>query len=108
MEQERLVDRAAEMGAYFIGKLQELQTRHESIGDVRGKGLMLAVDFVTSRATREHDTERRDRVVNNCFRHGLMVLPCGFSAIRFTPALVVDRDQIDRATDILERAIRES
>jgi 4-aminobutyrate aminotransferase-like enzyme len=37
-----------------------------------------------------------------------MVLPCGFSAIRFTPALVVDRDQIDRATDILERSIRES
>jgi 4-aminobutyrate aminotransferase len=108
MEQEHLVDRAAEMGAYFIGKLHELQTRHESIGDVRGKGLMLAVDFVTSRATREHDTEKRDRVVNNCFRHGLMVLPCGFSAIRFTPALVVDRDQIDRATDILERSIRES
>jgi 4-aminobutyrate aminotransferase len=108
MESERLVERAAEMGAYFIGKLQELQTVHDGIGDVRGKGLMLAVDFVTSRVTREHDTEMRDRVTTACYRHGLMVLPCGFSAIRFTPALVVDREQIDRAIDILDRSIREA
>ncbi len=108
IEEERLVERAAEIGEYFIAKLRELQERFIAIGDVRGKGLMLAVDFVTDRASRTPDPAFRDRVLKSCFVHGLMLLPCGFSALRFTPALVVDRTQIDRAVDILERAIREA
>jgi 4-aminobutyrate aminotransferase len=107
-EEERLVERAAELGDYFIGKLRELQDRFLPIGDVRGKGLMLAIDFVVDRGSRTPDPAFRDRVLEHCFRHGLMLLPCGFSAIRFTPALVVDRDQIDRAIAILERSIREA
>jgi 4-aminobutyrate aminotransferase len=107
-EEERLVERAAESGDYFIGRLRELQDRHPAIGDVRGKGLMLAVDFVVDRGTREPDPAFRDRVLGRCFRHGLMLLPCGFSAIRFTPALVVEREQIDRAIEILDLSIREA
>jgi 4-aminobutyrate aminotransferase len=108
MEEERLVERAAELGGYFAARLRELQDRFESIGDVRGKGLMLAVDFVLDRISRKPDVEFRDRVLAGCFRHGLMLLPCGFSALRFTPALVVDREQIDRAVEILDRSIREA
>lgn len=108
MEEERLVERAADLGGYFAMRLRELQDRFESIGDVRGKGLMLAVDFVVDRVSRRPDVEFRDRVLAGCFRHGLMLLPCGFSAIRFTPALVVDREQIDRAVEILDRSIREA
>jgi len=108
IEKEQLVNRAAELGAYFIERLGELQEEHACIGDVRGKGLMLAIDFVTDRASRTPDVAFRDRVVGNCFRHGLMVLPCGFSAIRLTPALVVDQDQIDQAVAVLDRAIREA
>jgi len=108
MEQERLVDRAAELGPYFENRLRELQERHACIGDVRGKGLMLAIDFVTDRATRAHDTAKRDRVLERCFVHGLMLLPAGFSAIRFTPALVVDREQIDQAIAVLDQSIREA
>jgi 4-aminobutyrate aminotransferase len=107
-EAERLVERAADQGEYFIARLRELQERHAAIGDVRGKGLMLAIDFVVDRTTREPDPAFRDRVLGLCFRHGLMVLPCGFSAIRFTPALVVDRAQIDQAVAVLERSIREA
>ena len=107
-EKEHLVERAAELGAYFIGKLRELAHAHVAIGDVRGKGLMLAIDFVTDRASRTPDPAFRDRVVGNCFRHGLMILPCGFSAIRFTPALVVDQEQIDHAVAVLDRSIREA
>jgi 4-aminobutyrate aminotransferase len=108
MQEERLVERAAELGEYFLGRLRELQERHPSIGDVRGKGLMLAVDFVTDRTSREHDTALRDRVLQRCFVHGLMLLPAGFSALRFTPALVVDRSQIDHAITVLDRSIREA
>lgn len=108
MRDEKLVERAAELGEYFIGRLRELQAQHVPIGDVRGKGLMLAIDFVTSRATREPDPAFRDRVLERCFVHGLMVLPAGFSALRFTPALVVDRAQIDQAVAVLDAAIREA
>ncbi|HLJ83744.1 MAG TPA: aminotransferase class III-fold pyridoxal phosphate-dependent enzyme, partial [Candidatus Eremiobacteraceae bacterium] len=108
IERERLVERAAELGEYFIARLRELQDRFPSIGDVRGKGLMLAVDFVVDRVSRTPDVEFRDRVLRRCFAHGLMLLPCGFSALRFTPALVVDREQIDQAVAVLERAIREA
>jgi 4-aminobutyrate aminotransferase len=108
IEEEGLVERAAELGAYFIAKLRALQERFTAIGDVRGKGLMLAVDFVRDRTSRAPDVEHRDRVLQNCFRHGLMLLPCGFSALRFTPALVVDRTQIDRAVDILDLALRQA
>jgi 4-aminobutyrate aminotransferase len=107
-EKEHLVERAAELGAYFIAKLRELAQTHAAIGDVRGKGLMLAIDFVTDQASRTPDPGFRDRVVGNCFRHGLMILPCGFSAIRFTPALVVDQEQIDHAVAVLDRSIREA
>jgi 4-aminobutyrate aminotransferase len=108
MEEERLVERAAELGEYFKGRLSELAQRHECIGDVRGKGLMLAIDFVTDRTSRNHDTAMRDRVLGRCFVHGLMLLPAGFSALRFTPALVVDRSQIDRAVAIIDRSIQEA
>lgn len=107
-EEERLVERAAELGEYFVAKLRELQERFTKIGDVRGKGLMLAIDFVADRASRTPDVEYRDRVLGNCFKHGLMLLPCGFSALRFTPALVVDREQIDQAVAILDLSIREA
>ena len=107
-EKEHLVERAAEQGAYFIERLRDLQTRHAAIGDVRGKGLMLAIDFVTDRASRTPDPALRDRVLSGCFRHGLMALPTGFSAIRLTPALVVDREQIDHAVAVLDLAIREA
>jgi 4-aminobutyrate aminotransferase len=107
-EEERLVARAVEMGGYLEGKLRELQERFPAIGDVRGKGLMLAIDFVVDRDSRTPDPAFRDRVLERCFRHGLMLLPCGFSAIRFTPALVVEREQIDRAVATLDRSIREA
>lgn len=108
IEEEKLVARAAELGDYFMGRLRELQERYHAIGDVRGKGLMLAVDFVSDRASRKPDVEYRDRVLRRCFVHGLMLLPCGFSALRFTPALVVDRAQIDQAVSVLELAMREA
>lgn len=108
IEEEQLVARAAELGEYFMGRLRELQERFSAIGDVRGKGLMLAIDFVTDRASRRPDVAFRDRVLRQCFVHGLMLLPCGFSALRFTPALVVDRAQIDQAIAVLDRSIREA
>ena len=100
-----LVARAAELGAHLRRRLTEVMARRPIIGDVRGLGLMVAVDLVTSRETREPDPATRTAVVTEAFHRGLLVLGCGESAIRFSPALVISRAQIDRAVEIFDAAV---
>jgi 4-aminobutyrate aminotransferase len=105
IEKEHLLDNARVQGEYLLRRLQELATRHPEIGDVRGLGLMVATDFVKDRATREPASEFRDRVVDEAVRRGLVLLGCGRSSIRYIPALIVRREEIDEAVGILDAAI---
>ena len=100
-----LVAHAAAMGAHLAEGLRALMVRRESIGDVRGIGLMIGVDFVRSRQTREHDPEMRNRVVREAFSRGLLTLGCGESTLRVSPPLVISRHQVDVAIDILDAAV---
>jgi 4-aminobutyrate aminotransferase len=103
--QEGLVENAAQMGAYMLDRLLALQSRHPTIGDVRGKGLMLAVELVKDKKTRARASQLRDDLLQACYRRGLLVLGCGKNGIRFTPALIVDRDDIDQALSIFDQAL---
>ncbi len=103
--EEELMDNAAEVGAYLIDQLKEIAGRSPHIGDVRGRGLMIGVEFVKDRATNEPDHAGSDAVMLEAFRRGLLVLTCGKSTIRLCPPLVVTRDEVDRAMDIFESAI---
>jgi len=96
---------AEEMGEYLIDALQEIMIRHPSIGEVRGKGLMIGVEFVTDREKKEPAEKFRDYVVDTSFRLGLLLLGCGKSTIRFAPPLCVTRQEIDEALNIFEEAI---
>ena len=106
LEKERLLDNARVQGSYLLQRLQELAVRHPEIGDVRGLGLMVATEFVRDRATREPDPPFRDRVVDEAVRRGLILLGCGRSSIRYIPPLIVRREQVDEAVEILDAAIR--
>jgi 4-aminobutyrate aminotransferase len=106
IEKEKLLDNAREQGSYLIGRLRELQQRHEEIGDVRGLGLMVATEFVTDRSTKEPAAKFRDRVLDEAIARGLVLLGCGRSSIRYIPPLVVRREEIDEAVEILDEAIR--
>lgn len=105
IEKERLLDNARVQGAYLIDRLRELQTRHEEIGDVRGLGLMTATEFVRDRRTKEPAVRLRDRVIEESYRRGLILLPCGRSTIRYIPPFIVRREEIDEAMEILDAAI---
>jgi 4-aminobutyrate aminotransferase len=87
--------------------LRELATRHPLIGDVRGLGLMIGVDLVKDRATKEVAPVERDAVLQHCFSKGLVLLGCGESAIRLCPALVVTREEAETAIEILDSALTE-
>ncbi|MFP4545814.1 MAG: acetyl ornithine aminotransferase family protein [Methanomassiliicoccales archaeon] len=105
LEEENLVAEAAGKGAYLRKRLNELMDRHQAIGDVRGLGLMQATEFVKDRSTKEYAVELRDRVVELCFKRGLILLPCGKSGIRYIPPLNVEDEYLDRAVEILDEAI---
>lgn len=104
IEQEYMQN-AAEVGAYALERLKEMAERHPSIGDVRGKGLMIGVEFVKDRETREYAPELRDAVVDYAFSNGLLLLGCSKSVIRIAPPLCITKDEIDEGLAIFEEAV---
>jgi 4-aminobutyrate aminotransferase len=104
---ERLMANATDVGSHLLAGLRGLMEKHPAIGDVRGRGLMIGVEFVRDRTTKEPAIELRNAVVNAAFRHGLLLLGAGKSSIRFSPPLVLTRAQADTALQILDKAIVE-
>ena len=99
---------AAEMGDYMMDRLRELQEKHKAIAQVRGLGLMIGVEIAHDREANEPWTELRDKIVIECFNRGLVIQGAGESAIRFSPPLIVNREQVDFAVDTVNRVIETS
>ncbi len=96
---------ATQMGEYSLKILEEIANRHSCIGDVRGMGLMIGVEFVKSRETRQSDRELRNKIVDLAFEGGLLTLGCGESTIRIAPPLTISQAEIDQGLNIFEEAI---
>jgi 4-aminobutyrate aminotransferase len=95
--EERYVANAAVTGEYLQNRLRALMDRHQSIVEVRGRGLMIGVQLTTGAL--------RDRVIDGCFQRGLLVLGAGASTIRLSPPLVIDQEQADCAVDIFSAVL---
>ncbi len=106
--EEKYISNAARMGEYILARLANWPEKHPIVGDVRGLGLMVAVELVKSQQTREPHPEARKKVVYRAFEKGVLLLGCGESAVRFMPPLIVEREQIDHALAVLERCISEA
>jgi len=96
---------AAEVGEYTLDALEEIKVRHRSIGEVRGIGLMIGVEFVEDQDSKQPAHDLQERIVNLAFERGLLMLGCGRSAIRISPPLSVSRSEIDDGLEIFEEAI---
>jgi len=105
--EEELMANAAVQGERMMKGLRELQNSYECMGDVRGKGLMIGVEFVKDRETKEKAIKWRGEVIAAAFRKGLLLLGCGENTIRFCPALTVTKDEVDVCLSIFEEAVRE-
>jgi len=103
--EESYLANAAEVGQYALDALQEIQMRHPSLGDVRGKGLMIGVEFVKDKNTREPNEEIRNMIEDIGFEHGLLLLGCGKSTIRLAPPLCITKREMDEGLEIFEEAI---
>ena len=100
-----LMKNADDVGAFMLDRLRELQQKHQIIGDVRGRGLMIGIELVRDRKTKERAATERDKVVDACFARGLLVLGAGKNAIRLCPPLVLTREQAAIAVTILDEAL---
>jgi 2,2-dialkylglycine decarboxylase (pyruvate) len=112
IEEEGLVQRAARMGDYLLERLSDLQARHEQVGDVRGRGLLCAIELVRDRETRAGDDELGLRVMNRCLDEGLSVnivrTRTGANVFRMAPPLSVTEAEIDTAVEIIDHALIET
>ncbi len=96
---------AAEVGQYALESLREIAMRHPAIGDVRGIGLMIGIEFVKNKETKESAPELRNAVVHHAFERGLLLLGCAKSVIRIAPPLVISKTEIDEGLKIFEEAV---
>ncbi|MDR4506842.1 MAG: acetyl ornithine aminotransferase family protein [Candidatus Brocadiaceae bacterium] len=106
--EEGLIHNAAIQGEYFLCELKKLEKLYPIIGDARGLGLMLAIEIVKDKETREYAPTERDEILRRAFSKGLLLLGCGRSAIRFCPPLILTKKDVVTALSILEECIRET
>jgi 4-aminobutyrate aminotransferase len=105
--EEGLMKNAAERGRQFMDGLQRMQLTYECLGDVRGLGLMIGVELVKDRETRESAVDWRNGLIRSAFNRGLLLLGCGESTIRFCPALTISPEEVDVGLSIFEECVRE-
>jgi 4-aminobutyrate aminotransferase len=105
--EKELMTNATCRGEELMAGLIKLQESFECIGDVRGMGLMIGVELVKDRETKERANDWRDQVIQNAFQKGLLLLGCGQNTIRICPALTVNREEIDVFLNIFEESLRE-
>ncbi len=108
MEKERLGEKAVKVGAFIKKKLQRMMEDYEIIGDVRGLGLMIGVEIVKDKQTKEYGTKERSSILCNAFEKGLVLLPAGKSVIRICPPLTLEKQDAERGLEILEDSITET
>ena len=100
-----IIKNAETVGAHLMQKLRGLADKHQIIGDVRGRGLMIGVELVRDRQTKERATTERDRVVHEMFNRGVLILGAGRNAIRFAPPMVLSTAQADAIVDVFDQAL---
>jgi 4-aminobutyrate aminotransferase len=101
-----LMQNAATVGESLLAGLRALQQRHAVIGDVRGRGLMIAFELVKDRASKEPAPDTVKALVEACFRRGLLLLSCGPSSVRVAPPLLIDAEDVAIGLRILDECLQ--
>jgi 4-aminobutyrate aminotransferase len=104
LEREGIAN-AARVGEFMLQRLRGWKESHPLVGDVRGRGLMIGIELVKDKATREPATALRNRWETIAFEKGLMVLGCGETSLRLCPPLIVSEQEATVALDILEESL---
>jgi len=101
-----LMKNAEKIGAHIMKRLKPFVEKYECVGEVRGLGLMIGVEIIKNKKTKQMAPELRNKIIKHCFESGLLILGCGPNTLRICPPLVVTRKEADTAIDIIEKAIK--
>jgi 4-aminobutyrate aminotransferase len=104
--EESLISNATSIGDHMRRRLDEWPRKYNRVGQVRGLGLMIGIEFVKDQQTRERDPELRNRIEMMAFERGVLVLGAGQNSIRLSPPLIITKDQADFAIDTLEECLQ--
>jgi 4-aminobutyrate aminotransferase len=99
------IDNAATVGEFMLERLRGWVKTHPMVGEVRGRGLMIGIELVKDKATREPATALRNKIETLAFERGLMILGCGETSIRLCPPLIVNQHEATVALDIFEECL---
>ncbi len=106
MEEHKIPERAAKLGEKVLKRLKEAQEEIELIGHVRGLGLMIGVELVKDRKTKEPAVKERDKVIENTLKRGVVYLPSGISVVRLAPPLTIEEELLMKGVEILIEEIK--
>ena len=101
------MENAARVGQRMMDRLREMMDGHASMGDVRGKGLMIGIELVKDKVTKEPAPEMRNQVIQRAFEKGLLLLGCGPNTVRFMPALNIPQDIADEGLATFDDTLTE-
>ena len=107
MKKKGLGEKSKKIGGYMLERLKQLEEKYETVGDVRGLGLMIGIELVKDKRTKKHAIEERQQILCKASEKGLLLLPAGKSVIRICPPLTLTKEQADLGIDILEDSIKE-
>ncbi|MCW4034031.1 MAG: aminotransferase class III-fold pyridoxal phosphate-dependent enzyme, partial [Candidatus Bathyarchaeota archaeon] len=107
IKEEKLLENAEKQGNYIMKWLQTVKEEHEIVGDVRGKGLMIGVEFVQDKQTKTAGADQAKDVMLKCWRRGIALVTCGVSTLRLVPPLSITRELVDASLEIIGDAIKE-
>ena len=107
IEEERLLENSQQLGQHAMARMKEMMQRYELIGDVRGLGLMLGMELVRDRQTRERASDEAEQIMYAALSRGLSFKITMGNIITLAPPLIISREQLDHALDILEQCIAE-
>jgi 4-aminobutyrate aminotransferase len=106
--ESELMHNAEEIGQRLLLRLKRLVEQYECVGDVRGLGLMIGIEIIKNKASKQKFPELRNRVILECFKKGVLILGCGDNCLRIAPPLIITAEQADFAAQTIESVIRES
>jgi len=104
--EEHLMENAEKVGGYLQRRFKETMDKYNIIGDVRGKGMMVGIEFVKDRESKQYATRERDDLILETFKRGLLVLGAGPSSIRLAPPLILTTEQAEIGAQIFEEALK--
>lgn len=106
IKKEKLCEKASKLGDYALKRLNEIKEKSAIVGDVRGKGLMIGIEFVKDKETKEKAVVETENISIEAFKRGLILLPVGTNCIRIAPPLNIPQELLDKGLDILFDAIK--